>query len=119
MSTRIKKKKLLKLQDEAIMEIQTLGSAELPNKLWPTKYICAVYGLSIFTLGNYRRGYYYTNDGTKTWFTENHDKLKHIPQGQPPLTDANGSVKYTIPWVNEFLRKLGKEQSIPAFLRHL
>lgn len=102
-----------------IAEMQEVDPVKLPNKLWPTKAICSVYRLSPYSMRNYRKGFYFKANGEIKWITPNHDKLKHIGQGQEPLTTPGGDVKYTIPWVNDFLRKIGRADRIPTFLRHL
>lgn len=113
----MKKRKVSR--SEYIAEMQAVDPTKLPNKLWPTKAICSVYRISPFSMRNYRKGFYFNGKGEIRWILPDQSKLKHIGQGQEPLTVQGGDVKYTIPWVNDFLRKIKREDKIPTFLRHL
>lgn len=106
-------------RSQYIAEIKSIDPVKLPNKLLTTRAICSIYGVSKYSMRNYRKGFYFKPDGEIKWITPEHDKLKHVGQGQEPLTHAGGDVKYTIPWVNDFMRKIGRADKIPSFLRHL
>lgn len=74
--------------------------------------ICGIYGVSEQTLKNWRRGSYFR--GTKkVFFLEDGTFLYH----QPP--EPGRSILYLIKEVNKWLRKIGREETIPDYLTNL
>lgn len=108
-------------QGEWIAKLRTYDPIDWNNKLLSTRFFEKVYRISASTMRNYRQGYYFSNTGTQLWFTEMKESLHHLqPGGAHPMADLKGgAVKMTIPWMNHWLRKIGKEDRIPKFLKHL
>jgi hypothetical protein len=108
-------------QSEWIAELRKIDPIDWNNKLLSTRFFEKVYRISPSTMRNYRSGYYFANNGDKYWLTELHETLHHLqPGGGHPKADLpGGAVKTTIPWMNEWLRKIGKEDKIPRFLKHM
>jgi hypothetical protein len=74
--------------------------------------ICEIYGVSEQTLKNWRRGSYFR--GTKKiLFLEDGTFLNHLPP------DPGKSILYQIRDVNKWLRKIGREETIPDYLSNL
>lgn len=74
--------------------------------------ICAIYDISYQTLKNWRRGSYFRGN-KKVFFLENGTFLNHTPP------EPGSSVLYMLRDVNKWIRKIGREDSIPDYLREL
>jgi len=106
-------------RESLIEQVSSLDISSLKSKLFTTHEISVLFEISKYTLRNYRKGFYFESDGGIKWFTDLHDRLNHIPQGQLPNSKSGGPVTYKLEWVNDFLRKIGQEKKIPPFLRHV
>lgn len=109
-----------------LSDVFTLSQEELAETYFSTDEILFLYSMSPITLNNYRRGYYFAarkksskalRKTYKKWFFEDRSKLRHLPQRA--VQRSRNGVLYKVAWVNDYLRRIGREAAIPPHLQNL